>query len=371
MMKRLLVACGMVFIVLACSSISEPELAINKLVTDNKVSPEQKDSIASVLKYYPNNTQLAIAIINDSTATFYGALRKQDTLKTIENRDRVFEIGSLTKVFTSALMVHLANEGKIEINDPIQHYLDFDINTEEDITFKQLSNHTSGVPRLPSGFFWESIWHMDNPYKDYDVSKLREYMSTEMKLDTLPGVEHQYSNLGAGILGYVLGIADDKRYEEMLQHYIVSPLEMTRTTTIRKNVKEQLIAGLSKRGSVTSNWDLAALKGAGAILSTAEDLSKFGIANVSGQDSIFQKMHQKTFTINDGMDIGLGWFILKRDSGDRWHWHNGGTGGYRSSMTLDINDRKGVIVLSNISAGHKASSKIDKLGKVLLESLYE
>ncbi|WP_171032817.1 serine hydrolase domain-containing protein [Fodinibius saliphilus] len=340
-------------------------------MTDNKVSREQRDSIASVLKYYPNNTQLAIGIIDDSITTFYGAIRKQDTLKTIENRDKVFEIGSLTKVFTSALMVQLSHEGKIKISDSIQRYLNFTLNIEEDIAFKQLANHTSGLPHLPSGFIWESIWHMDNPYKDYDEAMLREYMSTEMEVETTPGVEHQYSNLGAGILGYVLSKVDQKPYEAMLQQYIASPLEMTSTTTARNKIKEQLVLGLSKRGSVTSNWDIAALNGAGAILSTVKDLSNFGIANFNAQDSFYHQMHQKTFTVNDKLDIGLGWFILKRDSGDRWHWHNGGTGGYRSSMTLNIEKKKGVIVLSNISAGHKESSKIDKLARILLESLQE
>ncbi|MFH5834416.1 serine hydrolase domain-containing protein, partial [Halalkalibaculum sp. DA384] len=172
--------------------------------------------------------------IHDSTATFYGAVRTNDTLKTIDNKSSVFEIGSLSKVFTAALLADLATENKLQLDQPIQAHLDFPLHDSLQITFKQLANHTSGLPRIPSGFVWESLWHMDNPYKEYDEDKLRKYMGNEIELAGEPGTSWQYSNIGAGILGYTLTQIEDQSYEEMLQQRVFNPLGMQHSTTRRE-----------------------------------------------------------------------------------------------------------------------------------------
>jgi CubicO group peptidase (beta-lactamase class C family) len=146
---------------------------------------------------------------------------------------------------------------------------------------------------------------------------------------------------------------------------------MPSSTTQRESVSDKLVTGLSKRGNPTSYWDFGALAGAGAILSTAEDLVKFAKANFNPNNEVLALQRQKTFTIDKDRQMALGWFILKWASVDHWYWHNGGTGGFRSSMALDAVDRKGVIVLSNISAGHSHAASIDRLSFGLLESLQQ
>ncbi len=69
------------------------------------------------------------------------------------------------------------------------------------------------------------------------------------------------------------------------------------------------------------------------------------------------------------MDIALGWHVINTKSGDTWHWHNGGTGGYSSSMAMDVDKKQAVIVLSNLSAFHKLNKNIDPLCFELLKSL--
>ncbi|WP_441000123.1 serine hydrolase domain-containing protein [Fodinibius sp. SL11] len=352
----------------ACGSVSNPERAINNLEPRPGVSSTQIDSISQTLRYFPNQTQFSIAFIADNSFTFYGAVRTNDTLKTIDNKDSVFEIGSLSKVFTAALLADLATENKLQLDQPIQAHLDFPLHDSLQITFKELANHTSGLPRIPSGFVWESLWHMDNPYKDYDEKKLREYLSHEMELANKSETPWQYSNIGAGILGYTLTQIEGQSYEQMLQQRIFAPLGMQHSTTQRKLVKESLVTGLNKRGNPTSYWDLGAIPGAGAIVSTAEDLAKFGQANFDPNNEALKLQQQKTFTVNKDRDMALGWFILKQDSTTLWNWHNGGTGGYRSSIVLDVDEKKGVIVLSNISAGHSHAAKIDSLSFSLLKS---
>lgn len=352
-----------------CGSVSNPDTAVNGLRSDNSISTNQVNEIAQVLRLYPHNTQLSIALVSDSSLAFYGAERINDSLRTISNSSVVFEIGSLTKVFTSTILAKLAWQNKVRLEQPIQDYLDLSLNTKQDITFKQLSNHTSGMPRVPGGFIWESLLHMDNPYKDYDEKKLRDYLKNELELESEPGAEFRYSNIGVGVLGYVLTKVEEKSYEQLFQKIIFQPYGMLSSTTNRDQMTDRLATGLSKRGNSTSYWDLGALEGAGAVLSTVEDLAKFIIANFDESNGALKLQRESTFKINESREIALGWFILKQASGRQWHWHNGGTGGFRSSLVMSTESQKGVAVLSNISAGHKHAAKIDSLSFILLESL--
>lgn len=353
----------------ACGSVSNPEHAVNRLEPKESISAASIDSIGAVLSFYPNQTQLSIAFLEDSSARFYGAFRHRDTLRTIKNADNVFEIGSLSKVFTAALLADLVLNSPVSLDDPVQDHIEFALHGNPGFTLRQLANHTSGLPRIPPGLYWDSIWNMDNPYRNYDESELREYLSADLELEFEPGTRYRYSNLGVGLLGYVLSRVTGRSYEELLEIRLFRPLGMESSTTERAQVDRKLVTGLDKRGNATPYWNLASLKGAGAILSTAEDLAKFGIANLDQQHPAFQLQHKTTFTIDDRMDIALGWHILKQPSGEQYYWHNGGTGGFRSSMTLHLPSRTGIIVLSNISAGHSHAANIDELGKTLLKHL--
>ncbi len=343
------------------------ELEKDHLLEDTQLSKEHIDSIASALGHFPDQTQFALAIIDDSTTSFYGFQRNEERLEKIENSQSVFEIGSITKVFTSTLLAKLVVNGELNIDDPVNNYLDLEINNDASFTFRQLANHTSGLPRIPPGLYWSAITNASNPYENYDEKKLEKYLTTKLELKKTPGTNHQYSNLGAGLLGYTLTKIKEQSYEQLLQDFIFQPLRMNHSTTDRSKIADKLVKGLKKNGKPASNWDLAALQGAGAILSTVEDLTRFVKANLNPPDSAFVLQQQKTFTVNDNMDIALGWHLLNRPSGRTFHWHNGGTGGYRSSMAIDLDQNKGVILLSNITASHKMAGKIDEMCIKLLE----
>ena len=368
---HLLFATCCFFVLTGCSSVSEPEKAVFSLSPGESVTAEQAERIGNTLSLYPNNTQFAIALIEDSSATFYGAYRDADTLKVTRNTDAVFEIGSISKVFTSTLLAHSTVDGTVEPDSSIRPYLDVSMKDSVDVTYTQLSNHTSGLPRLPPGFLWNMIWNGNNPYAYFGDEEMRAFLREEIELESNPGEEHLYSNLGSGLLGYALEQAEGESYEELLQSRIFNPLEMTRSTAVRENIEEHLVAGLNKRGNETSNWDLNALAGAGAIYSTVRDLSRFALANFDPSNEVYELQRQPTLNIEEGREVAKGWFISTRSSGDRWYWHNGGTGGYRTIMILDPNHNRGVIVLSNISAGHSEAAEIDRLGFDLMGTLYQ
>ena len=124
--------------------------------------------------------------------------KTNDTIKLIENHKNVFEIGSITKVFTATLLSNFVNDQKLKLDDNIQDYLDFKINAENDITFKELANHTSGLPRVPSNLINQITgFDENNPFKHYNKEKLKDYLTKDVELNQEPGIKYEYSNLGS------------------------------------------------------------------------------------------------------------------------------------------------------------------------------
>jgi CubicO group peptidase (beta-lactamase class C family) len=356
---------------LLLSSCSEGQItdAENYIdVSNYAINKEQSDLIFENTKSFPNHTQLAFAVVKNGSINFIGIERINDTIRATENYNSAFEIGSITKVFTATLLSNFVNEQQLTIDDHIQDYLDFKIKSENKITFKQLANHTSGLPRLPSNlnFFFVD---RDNPYKDYNREMLIDYLTNKVELNQEPGTTYEYSNLGAGVLGFVLATISDASFESLLQDNIFARYKMPNSTTNIEQIQTKLVKGLNTSGAYTSNWDFDVLAGGGAIFSTVEDLSKFALAQFDPENNELRLTQKPTFKVNDQMSIGLGWHIIKRKNGGELIWHNGGTGGYTSSMALDLERKNGVIILSNVSAFNDKSGQIDQLCFGLIKTL--
>lgn len=351
-----------------CGGKSNVKPAVNQLKTE-KLLVGQADSIYNQLKEFPDKTQFAIALIRNGEVVYYGTQRSSDTLITIENRDKTFEIGSLTKVFTSTLLANFVLNNEVHTDSTINKYFDFPFKDNQTFTFKELANHTSGLPRLPSNIRFDAIFSPKNPYKDYDELKLDDYLKNDISPDYPKGSKSEYSNLGMGLLSYTLRKISGKDFEQLVKERIFAKYQMDNSSTIKDNVDNILVGGLDEEGQPTPNWDPGSLIGAGGIYSTVEDLTKFAFAQFDTTNQELNLTRVKTFGENEYRDVGLGWFIINRKNGDKWYWHNGGTGGYSSSMALDIEQKNGIIILSNISSYHENFRNIDKLCFSLMKSL--
>lgn len=325
------------------------------------------DSVASKMKYYPDNTQLAMTFINGDSVSYLGILRDNDTLKVISNSDSVFEIGSISKVFTGILLAGQVSDSTLKLDTTLE---DLGIETKTDYTYtlEELSTHTSGMPGTPSNMGFSALFNKDNPYKNYDAEKLRDYLKNDLITLSRPGTDYSYSNLGTGLLGYALEEKTGQDYEQLLLSEIAVPLNMEHTTTDREKVTDLLVQGRDYNGKPTSNWDLNALLGAGGILSSPQDMGRFSMAQWDSTNTAIQMTQNPRHPVSSSMQIGLGWHIIYRADG-AWLWHNGGTGGYRSSIYVDEVRQKAVVILSNLSAGHSRARLIDNLGQDIMELL--
>ena len=293
---------------------------------------------------FPNNTQLSIALIDGDKTTYIGIIRNQDELKTIKNNEAIFEIGSITKVFTSVLLSKKIQENNLNLDDKIYSVLPVsDENASQDvksITIQMLANHTSGLPRISLNMLPAMLANQENPFKEYTTELLNEFYAGEVFLDNSPSSTYGYSNLGAGTLGYILAEKSNVSYEDLLQRDILKPLEMTNSSTVLSQTDpSKLVVGQNAEGSETSNWDLTdATVGAGGIKSNVLDMERFIRKNFE-DDATYNLPQKPTFTVNPNLQIGLGWHIMTEE-GKTLLWHNGATGGYRSCMVLNKEHKK-------------------------------
>lgn len=343
------------------------ENVVNNLsIKNGLLTKAQSEIIFENTKVFPNNTQLSIAIISNGKISFYGIKKGRDTISTLNNQKSVFEIGSITKVFTTTLLANFVIDGKIKLNENINDYLKTPFKNDTKISFISLANHTSGLPRLPSNLNLTTV-DPENPYKDYTEKELESYVTNELELPNKG--KSQYSNLGAGLLGYTLSKIENVSFEYLLQNKIFSKYDMQNSTTEITEIKGDLVRGLNTDGEEVKNWENPGLAGAGGILSTVEDLSKFATSQFEDSNKELKLTRVKTFEINNNMDIGLGWHILKAKSENLWYWHNGGTGGYSSSMVIEEKSKDGIVILSNVSAFNPNMGNIDKLCFELMKTL--
>lgn len=367
-MRSIVILIGLI-ICFSCGGRQLSTEAINKLTqSETGILPNQLDSIYNKLRFVHNGTQLAIGIIDNGVVRFCGVRREHDTLMTLENKNNFFEIGSISKVITSTILAGYVADGKLNQKDKINPHFKKPFHNNLEFTFEELANHTSGLPRLPDNMRMAAVMSPANPYKSYDVEKLTDYLTNELNLESTQGSKLSYSNLGVGLLAYTLQQYSGLEYEALARN-IFNKYDMKQSTTLKANIANNLVEGRNGSGEVTPNWEMKALIGAGGIYSSVEELSKFALAHFDSTDRALEITRIQTFAETENTGVGLGWFIIKRKSGDVWYWHNGATGGYTSCMVIDPVTKNGVIILSNISAYYVPAGITDKLCFALMKTL--
>lgn len=279
----------------------------------------------------------------------------------------LFEIGSITKVFTALALMQLSEEKMLNLDDSIAKFLPPTVKTPEfngkPITLLTLATHTSSLPRLPDNL---TPADNQNPYADYTLEQLYSFLSG-YKLSREIGTKYEYSNLGAGLLGHLLSIKANVDYEALISKQITQPLQMqdTRIHLIPDQIT-RFATGHDQRNRAVPYWDLPTLTGAGSLRSSGNDLLKFLAANLDLQPSPINASLQKTHKIQQQADspnmaIALGWHVFNL-KGTEVICHEGGTGGFRSFIGFSKTQRLGIVVLGN------SESDVSDLGFHLFDS---
>lgn len=333
----------------------------------------QGDSTLNYVKEYirrivdnGKSASIIIGIINkDGKQTFsYGELEKGSGKKPDENS--LYGIGSITKLFTCSLLADMVNSGKMNLNDPISKYLPDSVKTPtyngKKITLYDLATHTSGLPPRPDNL---SPTNPNNPYADYAIAQTYSFLS-HYNLSREIGIRYEYSNIGVGLLGYIIAQESNSDYETLVIREISNPLKLRHTiVTIPDKFKMNMATPYDSDGKTVSEWTFSPVfAGAGSLSSTTNDMLEFVAANLGLINSKLYSTFMLTHNKHPQNNIALGWHIWN-DFGSIIYGHSGSTIGYKSFIGFNKETQTGVIILSN-----KTDAIID-IGLNLLDSRYK
>ena len=269
--------------------------------------------------------------------------------------DTVFEIGSVTKVFTALLLAEMAERNEVGLNDPVAKYLPagFKIpgRNGKTISLLDLATHTSGLPFMPND---AAISNGPSAAK-YSTGDLRRFVATSELRTDIDG-KWEYSNIGYWLLSEALTGRGGLDYQTLLRRHVIAPLGLTNTAfalapEMKKNFAPGHNAVLQAAPPISTLPIYSIMPAAGGLYSTANDLLKLLAVAMDYEHSPLDGAMRLTWNTRrpmsrDGFEQGLGWTII-REQNSLLIVHDGGTLGYASSIAWDPVKRAGVVVLSN------------------------
>lgn len=266
----------------------------------------------------------------------------------------VFEIGSVTKVFTALLLAVMSGAGEVALDEPLADLhpeLTFPVRGRP-VTLVDLATHSAGLPRLPPGVLRQGLRHRDNPYAAFSEGDVVRAIES-VRLRAEPGARVRYSNFGAGLLGQALARRAATPYGDLVRTRVCAPLGLV-DTVVRRSADQlsRRAVGHDRRGRAVPDWDMDSLPSMGALHSTSADLARFLAAQVDPgstplEDAIRLSQQPRLSAGRLGHQA-LGWMLSPLPRTDRrMLWHNGGTGGAFSFVGLEPEARVGVAALTN------------------------
>ncbi len=276
----------------------------------------------------------------------------------------IYEIGSVSKVFTGLLLAEAVVRGEVTLDTTLASLLPESVvlpdGAGERVTLRMLATHTSGLPRIPAELPTDDL---RDPYGEYDEAELWATLR-HVKLDFEPGTQAGYSNLAVGLLGMLLAREAGLSYDALLAARITGPLGMTDTAVELTEAQQRRLApGSNAAGLPRSPWRFKALAGCGGIRSTLADMTRFADVMLHPAGTPLEAAielswapQNLTATYPPGGQA-LGWLV----AGDRQtRWHNGMTGGFHAAIFVNRERGIAAVWLSNRST---------PVGTVLTEEL--
>ena len=267
--------------------------------------------------------------------------------------DTVFEIASVTKVFTALLLADMVRTRHLKLTDPVAKYLPKGTKLPERngraITLVDLATHTAGLPFMPDNL--PAL--LDSANSRYSQADLYRFIAAQTLSHDI-GAEWDYSNLDYWLLQEAMAARGRADFEQLLQKRVIAPLGLQSTViTLSPELKARAAVGhdavLQPAPPIGSLPVFDLMPAAGGMLSTANDLLKFLSVAMGYEDSKLAPSMAKLLQTRRpaGKDEqALGWMIVS-DGDDEIVFHDGGSFGFSSSVAWQPQRRIGVVVLMN------------------------
>ena len=290
---------------------------------------------------------------NDSTYFFsYGTKILKD--KAAITKDDIFESGSVSKLFTSALISILIAEGKMDISEPVNKYLPTEYANPRlyDLTISDLIHHQSGLPRRPL-YFGKKEKNPQNPYAFYTEKDLLNFYR-----DYIPGGKSfEYSHTNYALLEEILKNISGISYQDLLHEKIFSKLKMSHTFADFPEEKLSLLTpGYDRALKKVNPWAFASFKGSEGVKTTANDMIAFLKAHMFLSGTYLDNILGKNLDImsfpglNESLSIAMGWHNFSKNKLNIY-MHTGSTSGHNAFCAMVRETKTGVVIFSNSSIG--------------------
>jgi serine-type D-Ala-D-Ala carboxypeptidase/endopeptidase len=299
---------------------------------------------------------MAVCVVKPDRERFvaWGRARSDDDRQVMS--DTLFEIGSITKIFTALLLADMTRRGEVALDDPVARHLPRDFRVPElngrQITLADLATHTSGLPRWPTfpGTPFSPAWFAAIPR--FSVEDFKAWLADVQPEPAARG-GWWYSNAGYALLGMALAHRGGQRYEAMLQARVIEPAGLQDTTFQPREVMQRRMA---QSHDATLNplppMKLGIFAAGGSLLSTPRDLSRFAAAILSGSTTPIAQDQELLLTVRRaaapwiGGVQALGWEVLDAPGGAFVN-KDGVTRGQAASMVFDPDSRVAIMTFSN------------------------
>jgi serine-type D-Ala-D-Ala carboxypeptidase/endopeptidase len=324
-------------------------------------------SLSSGLLSQAQHGGVVIGVVKDGKRLIlsYGAGRPE----------ALYEIASITKTFTGLILAQMVEQHKVRFDEPLRELLPAGTVAKPangaEITLLDLSDQHSGLPRVADNL---DPADPQNPYADYDVTKLYAFI-TRHGVAVRPDEPYAYSNVGVSLLGQALANRAGEPYPQLLRDEVTKPLGMM-DTVVPPALASRLAQGYNADHHPVRPWDSTALAGAGAIRSTASDMLRYLDAQLRAESlpadttnteasrtlpQAIRESHVLRREAGPAWHIALNWFHY--DNG-RGYFHSGLAGGYSSFALFNPEGGYGFVVLCNT-----ANSFADTLGEHIAERI--
>jgi len=324
-------------------------------------------------------------LLPDGTMQFFG-YGVTDRIRALKpDGDTLFAIGSLSKEFLVAVAALLVDDGVFSWDDTLETLLGPDTPLSDDakkITLLQLATHTSGLPRQPVTlrtleYFVEYLFDGENFYRHFDTRYILNYLAT---FSADEKGQPQYSNIGYGIIGYIIERHTGKAIDTVLAEKITNPLGLTCTgyrpealpcyaTRAYGHAGDQ--PKFIERGEPTPDWQFTNfMRGSAGLSSNARDLLIFAAAHLKDRETQFHGVLANNLSVRVPQSkeaAAMGW-VVDDVAGLKITYQIGIVAGYTSYLGIDVENKTAVVILQNSfnwdnSVGHKLLLRLANIPK--------
>ena len=267
-----------------------------------------------------------------------------------------FQLASVTKSFTSMIVLQLAQEGLLSIDDPVVKHIPYfrtaDPEASSFITIRHLMNHRSGLTMLDGNRYQRT------QYRGADATERAVRRLVRAKLHAVPGERYQYSNANYATLAHLIERIEQRPYEDVLETRIFSKIGLANTYVQIQNrpTGDEAKGHMQWFGFALEDHLIAGrmMMGAGGIAASAEDLANYLIAVSANDPRIVPTTLTESWAKDREFAYEFGW---QHDAfaGRRTIFHDGANPGFRAVVMYEPGADKGALFLMNVSGTHEGS----------------